>query len=1025
MANEFIARKGIISLDSAQVTGSLSVTGNISASIFTGSFIGDGSQLSGVSAGFPFTGSAEVTGSLTVTGSVSATTFLGDGSQLTGIGSPIPVTATVNTGSSPLTLTTQSIVVADSTDGDITINLPDLDAIVGTSDQKPIVVYKNDYSQNVIYVNPSGSQLVNGASQDIIVSIQLAVIYNPTSAGWVTEGTSAQSLAELELFFVPRTETGSLSVATASYVEYTNVANKPALVSGSSQIFAGYDYEIHVSQVDGNDTTGNGDLLTPVASITKALTLTTSSRKTIIVHPGTYSENITVGTTNTTIATSELTGANTLLSGTLTIGTSGSGTRISGLKMTNLVISGTAQAYISNCTIDDQVTKSSSGYVEIINSEMQCTSGIQISGAGTTIINGNKNVGIAVSNASAQVIIKGCNSVVTPSASAGNLAIVDCIVTALGGNGITITGASTTLTLLNSQVLVQAGNNVAPISVAGIYSIINTIYDKPGSTLTGTSTDSVDYFQYINADNITSTNGLTVTGSLTVTGQVVAQTLNVQQVTSSIVFSSGSNIFGNSLANTQQFTGSVSVTGSLTVVTAGTELQVTSTGVNLGNALTDSHIISGSLTVNPNGLFVSGSGVVGVGTTSPTQKFHVFGDSDGTKGRFELRGTGGINEVLQIVNTANYNPNRGVKMGLYVNSGSNANQLGAEIGSAVSGVTSAYLFFSTTDSGTTSEKIRITSGGNVGIGTTNPSQKLEVVGGEIKAGRVDSSSEGGQLSFGRASDNATGWYIDVYGNTSTPDLRFVDVSNSAVRMSISSEGYLKLPQSRILGDSDISYIDLYNPNLGNLRLVNTSTSSEFGNIILSTNNTERMRITSGGNVLVGTTTTTGNATGSSSCPGAVIEASGTITSQRNDSANIFLSKASGFTEGILMYFYTQGSPRGSISTNGVTTSYNVNSDYRLKEDLKTSKGLDIINQIKIYDYKWKESDLRMDGVLAHELAEVLPYAVQGEKDEIDAEGNDKMQSVDYSKLVPVLVKAIQEQQAQIESLKAEIQTLKQ
>jgi hypothetical protein len=105
---------------------------------------------------------------------------------------------------------------------------------------------------------------------------------------------------------------------------------------------------------------------------------------------------------------------------------------------------------------------------------------------------------------------------VTPSASAGNLAIVDCIVTALGGNGITITGASTTLTLLNSQVLVQAGNTVAPISVAGIYSIINTIYDKPGSTITGTSTNSVDYFQYIDADNITA-KGLTITGSVTAT----------------------------------------------------------------------------------------------------------------------------------------------------------------------------------------------------------------------------------------------------------------------------------------------------------------------------------------------------------------------------------------------------------------------------------------------------------------------------------------------------------------------------
>ena len=271
--------------------------------------------------------------------------------------------------------------------------------------------------------------------------------------------------------------------------------------------FTGYGLEIHVSTADGNDTTGNGDLLNPVATITKALTLLTGSRKTIIVHPGGYNENVTVANGNTTIATSELTGANTLLYGTLTIGTLGSGSRISGLKMTNLVISETAQAYISNCTVDTQVTKSSSGYVEILDSELQCISGIQISGAGTTIINGNKNVAVSVSNASAQVIVKGCNSVVTPSASAGNLAIVDCIVTALGGNGITITGASTTLTLLNSQVLVQAGNSVAPISVAGIYSIINTIYDKPTSTLTGTSTNSIDYFQYINADKFITQGG--------------------------------------------------------------------------------------------------------------------------------------------------------------------------------------------------------------------------------------------------------------------------------------------------------------------------------------------------------------------------------------------------------------------------------------------------------------------------------------------------------------------------------------
>jgi hypothetical protein len=330
--------------------------------------------------------------------------------------------------------------------------------------------------------------------------------------------------------------TGGLTANTISATTYYNVSSN-------------FQYEIHVSQVDGNDTTGNGDLLNPVATITKALTLLIGSRKTILIHPGTYTENVTVANTNTIIATSELTGANTLLSGTLTIGTLGSGSRISGLKMTNLVISGTAQAYISNCTVDTQVTKSSSGYVEIINSEMQCISGIQISGSGTTIINGNKNVGISVSNASAQVIVKGCNSVVTPSASAGNLAIVDCIVTALGGNAITITNSATTLTLLNSQVLVQAGNNVAPISVAGIYSIINTIYNKPGSTFTGTSTNSIDYFQSINADKFITQGGTslqyvmgdgslsngftggTVSGATNFTGGLTATTISATTIT--------------------------------------------------------------------------------------------------------------------------------------------------------------------------------------------------------------------------------------------------------------------------------------------------------------------------------------------------------------------------------------------------------------------------------------------------------------------------------------------------------------
>jgi len=83
---------------------------------------------------------------------------------------------------------------------------------------------------------------------------------------------------------------------------------------------------------------------------------------------------------------------------------------------------------------------------------------------------------------------------------------------------------------------------------------------------------------------------------------------------------------------------------------------------------------------------------------------------------------------------------------------------------------------------------------NVGIGTASPGSgvRLDVVGGEIRAGRVDSSYEGGQVSFSRSTDNTTAWYIDVYGNTSTPSFRVVDVSAGAVALALSSSGTLAL-----------------------------------------------------------------------------------------------------------------------------------------------------------------------------------------------------------------------------------------
>jgi hypothetical protein len=282
--------------------------------------------------------------------------------------------------------------------------------------------------------------------------------------------------------------------------------------------FTGYDNEVHVSQVNGNDTTGNGDLLKPVASITKALTIVSTEgaggRRTVVVHPGTYNESPTTSVTNTTISTTELTGANTQLNGTLTLGAAA---RVSGLKMNNLTLNTSGNVYISNCTVDTQLIKSGSGYTEIINSELQCSSGCQFTGAGQVFINGNKIFSPSVSNASASVTIRGANQIVTPSVTAGVLTIENSVVVASSPSSNAITSsASSIVTLANSFVLDSTGTTVERIALSGFYSILNVVYNKANSTLaassgTGGSTNSVDYFQYINADRLILASGGQIT----------------------------------------------------------------------------------------------------------------------------------------------------------------------------------------------------------------------------------------------------------------------------------------------------------------------------------------------------------------------------------------------------------------------------------------------------------------------------------------------------------------------------------
>jgi hypothetical protein len=261
------------------------------------------------------------------------------------------------------------------------------------------------------------------------------------------------------------------------------------------------------------------------------------------------------------------------------------------------------------------------------------------------------------------------------------------------------------------------------------------VANKP--TLVSSSAQIVGYGIFATTGSNQFNGNQAVTGSLTVTGQVVAQTLNVQQVTSSIVFSSGSNIFGNTQSNTQQFTGSVSVTGSLTVTTTGTELQVTNTGVTLGNTLTDAHNVTGSLKVS--GSFtVTTTGTELQVTNTGVNLGNITTDVHNITGSLRVSGSNQFNGNVGIGTTSPGNFSGLIFTGPFLDvaglmqiKGTSANTIaGLQFGGDTfrkaliySSVGTADPYFAigvgtTGNDSSATERMHINSSGNVGIGVT-------------------------------------------------------------------------------------------------------------------------------------------------------------------------------------------------------------------------------------------------------------------------------------------------------------------
>jgi len=176
---------------------------------------------------------------------------------------------------------------------------------------------------------------------------------------------------------------------------------------------------------------------------------------------------------------------------------------------------------------------------------------------------------------------------------------------------------------------------------------------------------------------------------------------------------------------------------------------------------------------------------------------------------------------------------------------------------------------------------------------------------------------------------------------------------------------------------------------------------------------ESMRLDSSGNFMVGTTSAIQLGKYSSSFAGNTTNG---IVLQTT-----FASIGTDFIRCV----NSAGTAIGNITQNGTTTvAYSTSSDYRLKNTIAPMTGaLDKVALLKPVTYKWNADGSNGEGFIAHELAEVVPDCVSGEKDGLDKDGNPKYQGIDTSFLVATLTAAIQEQQTLITQLTARITAL--
>ena len=407
--------------------------------------------------------------------------------------------------------------------------------------------------------------------------------------------------------------------------------------------------------------------------------------------------------------------------------------------------------------------------------------------------------------------------------------------------------------------------------------------------------------------------------------------------------------------------------------------------------------------------YVDSSGNLGIGTSSPITKLDVRSDAAvvTVSGYSSLHFNALPARATARAATIRKNYDSPFDFNIYASTGTSGNS-------------AATIFYRDI----TNESMRLDSSGNLFVGGTNGNARLTVRGSGTTSATasLEGATSSGATRFLVSDDGLCRWY----GTSNAETMRLDNAGNLGIgTASPATRIHAERSTDGVIGTFRGTSTAQYLVGIAN-GVVTHDASNGSATHTWQTNGTERARITSGGDLLVGTTTAgagagfdTRLAVEASSRDPAIFKFTGAAGSGYPVIA--WHSAATG--DNFLVRFATEASitTRGSITYNRTAglVAYNTTSDYRAKDILGPVQNSGAtIDALKVYEGQMKGATQSRPMLVAHEAQEHAPYAVTGEKDAVNEDGTPKYQQMDVSALVPLLLAEIQSLRARVAQLES-------